>query len=105
MEESEGKRIYIVTTKVEEKDFVFGIFTNRKIMLEQMNKIGLKQCYIKGARKNKQISPQSIATGFVGRGLIIYKEVNGKQQQVIKILQIRLNEINPYFRRRFIDEG
>lgn len=103
MQQIQGKRVYVVTTKVEEKDFMFGIFTNRKIMFEQMTKIGLQSCYIKGARKNKQVTPQSIATGFIGRGLTIYKNIQGEEQQVVKILQIRLNEINPFFRRRFVD--
>ena len=103
MQQIQGKRVYVVTTKVEEKDFMFGIFTNRKIMFEQMTKIGLQSCYIKGIRKNKQVTPQSIATGFIGRGLTIYKNIQGEEQQVVKILQIRLNEINPFFRRRFVD--
>lgn len=104
MEENDGKRIYLVSCKVQDRDFIFGIFTNRKIMFEQIQKIGLEECYIKGARKNKSVTPESISTGFCGRGLTIYKLIQEVEQQIIKILEIRLNEINPYFRRRFIDE-
>jgi hypothetical protein len=101
--EISSKRVYIVAKKDTDtgKDFVLGVFSNRKIVYENLKNIGLDGCFIKGARKIKEVSPETISTSFNGRGLTIYKEKdNGECDYIYKILEIRINEINPYFYKR-----
>ena len=101
--EISSKRVYLVAKKDTDtgKDFVFGVFSNRKIMFENLQAIGLEDCFIEGVRKRKEVTPETISTGFNGRGLIIYKEQEGLVDYVYKVLEIRINEINPYFKKKF----
>lgn len=96
-----GKRVYMVAHKnTNGKDFVVGIFSNRKIVYETLKNIGLDNCFIEGARKRKEVTPETISTSFIGRGLTIYKEYEeGNVDFIYKVLEIRINEINPYFRK------
>lgn len=101
-EENLNRRVYLVSKKNNEgKDFIVGVFSNRKIVFENLQKLGLNGCFINGARKRKEVLPETISTGFIGRGLTIYKE-NEEQEvsHVYKVLEIRINEINPYFKKR-----
>jgi hypothetical protein len=91
----------VIKKDANSKDFIVGIFSNRKIMFENLREIGLEDCFIEGVRKRKEVTPETISTGFNGRGLIIYKEQEGLVDYVYKVLEIRINEINPYFKKKF----
>jgi len=93
------RRVYVLTKRHKEKDFFIGCFTNRKILFEMLKKIGTEGCFIAGARKNKEVTQESISTGFVGRNLTIYinDDKTNERKEMYKILEIYLNEVNPFF--------
>ena len=55
-------RVYILTNKKENKDYIIGVFTNKKLLFEAMNNLGLEDCYIQG--KTKKINVTLASLGF-----------------------------------------
>lgn len=90
-------RIYTVVVN----DIFYGTFSNRKNMFDAIKKhIELIGAYIKGSRKNLDITPVTIANGFVGNNLTIYKKnENGDESVFIKILMHNMNSVNPYYQK------
>jgi|GEM_PF-6142741 len=76
-----------------------GVFTNKKPLLEALETLGIEDCYIKGARKNKPINTGSLATGFELKVCNIYKLNEELQEEYIeyRIIEIQPNMINPEF--------
>lgn len=98
----DDKRLYICAKIIEDKSFILGVFSNRKILFDTLKIVGLDDCYILGSRKKKNVTPESIATGFVGRGLNIFKDIDDKSSIVYKVLEINMNEINPYYKKKYM---
>lgn len=99
------RRLYLVSKNIDEKDFIVGLFSNRKILFQNLNEIGLDDCFIEGIKKRKSVTPETIATGFKGRGLTIFKSIDDLNYKIeYKVLQIRINQVNTFFRKRFFDK-
>jgi len=86
-------------------DFV-GVFTNRKPLLEALLQVGLVGCYISGSRKQKSVNSNTLGTGFVDGKLIIYRQNEESQQEVVayRIKEIYKNTINSLLKRNQINE-
>ena len=68
-------RIYSVVVFFGGHECFYGTFSNRKNMFDSIKKnIDLTGTYIKGSRKNLDVTPVTIANGFVNNGLTIYKK-------------------------------
>lgn len=94
-------RIYsVVVYQPDGTHLFYGTFSNRKNMLDSIkNNLELSGVYIKGARKNLDITPVTIANGFVGNGLTMYKKDEEDTEKVfMKILMHTMNSINPYYK-------
>lgn len=78
----------------------FGTFSNRKNMLDSIkSNFELTGVYIKGSRKDLDVTPVTIANGFVDNGLILYKKNEEDEEKVfMKILMHTMNSINPYYK-------
>ena len=91
-------RLYHLTKRLKNKCYVLaGIFTNRKPLLEALESIGIEDCYIKGARKSKQINKGSIGSSFENRALEIWKlDFETLTEYVeFRVIEVEKNKINP----------
>ena len=95
-------RIYTVVVK----DIFYGTFSNRKNMLDSIkDHVELTGAYIKGSRKNLDITPVTIANGFIGSNLTIYKkDENGDESVFMKVLMHNMNSVNPAYKKKISNE-
>lgn len=92
-------RIYSVVVFLGGHECFYGTFSNRKNMFDSIKEnIDLTGTYIKGSRKNLDVTPVTIANGFVNNGLTIYK-TNEDNEEIfwIKILMHSMNTVNSFF--------
>lgn len=95
-------RIYsVVVYQPDGVHLFYGTFSNRKNMLDSIkDNLELTGVYIKGTRKNLDITPVTIANGFIGNGLTMYKlDENNEEKVFMKILMHTMNGINPYYKK------
>lgn len=96
-------RIYSVIVYRGDSSRFYGTFSNRKNMLDSIREhIDLNGAFIEGSRKRLDITPVTIANGFVGSGLTIMKEDESTHESkpYIKVLMHKINAINPYFKKK-----
>lgn len=99
-------RIYtVVVYQPDGKSLLYGTFSNRKNMFDSIKKhLTLDGAYIKGTRKNIDINPVSIANGFIGNGLTVYKNDDNAEYVFMKILMHTMNSINPYYKKQEVSD-
>jgi len=96
-------RIYSVLVYKDGVSHFYGTFSNRKNMLDSIrDKIDLTGAYIEGTRKRLDVTPVTIAVGFVGYGLTIMREDSETHESkpYIKVLMHKMNAVNPYFKKK-----
>lgn len=87
-------RIYSVIVNNGNQHKFYGIFSNRKNMLNSIVKnLDITDAYIQGSHKKLKITPVNVSNNFDGNGLTIVKG----NTWYIKILMHNMNIINPYF--------
>ena len=86
------KRVYMVCKNAGKRDYIVGVFTTLENVYNVLKELSLKNCYI---NNKKEITVGSLTTSFKGRGLTIYR----KQKYLYKILQIKMNQVNPYLKQ------
>ena len=92
------KRVYLVTKRENSNSdkFIFcGIYTNRKILIEQLATIiKLDQLYIKGPRKNKQVNDINLGVELQKPIKLNLYDIDTDQVE-IQIGTYGLNHTNP----------
>lgn len=99
--ETSDKRVYILGCNKEESFYIMGVYTNKKVLLEAMNVLGLDDCYIKAKTKNVSVNAGSLHTHFTDRIIIYKKDENGEETFKFKAMEVKLNKFNRIIRNRF----
>lgn len=99
--ETSDKRVYVLGCKKEESFYVMGVYTNKKVLLEAINLLGLDGCYIKAKTKNVPVTAGSLHTHFTDRIIIYKKDENGEETLKFKAIEVKLNKFNSIVREKF----
>ena len=95
-------REYVLFHHKDNKDYLIGIFTNRKKVFEAMEQIEIADCYIKGVRKNIPLNLSSFGANITDK-IVIYKNIDNEEQYVYKVLELHPNYFNPYLKPIYTD--
>lgn len=79
---------------------LIGVFTNRKKVFEAIEQIEIKDCYIKGVRKNIPLNIASFGANITDK-IIIYRNNDNQEEIAYKVLEIRPNLFNPYLKNQY----
>lgn len=93
METSE-KRVYLLACNRNNTLFIIGVYTNKKLLLETMEMIGIEDCYIKAKRKNIAVTAGSLHSHFSDRITIYTNDENGDETFKFKAIELKLNKVN-----------
>lgn len=99
--ETSDKRVYLLACNRDDTLFVIGVYTNKKILLETMNLIGIEDCYIKAKTKNVAVTAGSLHSHFSDRITIYKKDENGNETYKFKAVELKLNKVNHIISRYF----
>lgn len=87
-------RLYLVSHG--ENHQLFGVFSNRKKLMEALNYHGLEGCYIKGAQKNKEVNSSTISVEHVYYNRIC--DIHNKEGTIeYRVHQFYVNCMAPAF--------
>ena len=96
-------RVYILDVKRNGRDYIIGVFTNKKLLFEAMENLDLTDCYIQGKTKRLNVTLSSLGFNMTDK-IIIYKDdENGNQDYKFKAFEVRPNKFNPIIQRYFED--
>lgn len=99
--ETSDKRVYLLACNRDDTLFVIGVYTNKKVLLETMNLIGIEDCYIKAKTKNVAVTAGSLHSHFSDRITIYKKDENGNETYKFKAVELKLNKVNHIISRYF----
>ena len=96
-------RIYSVVVN----NIFYGVFSNRKNLMDSIHKnIDLSGAYIKGTRKNLDVTTITVANNFMKNCLTIYrKDDDNNEKEYIKVLMHTMNAVNPYYIKKEKNEA
>lgn len=96
-------RVYILTNKKDHKDYIIGIFTNKKLLFEAMNNLGLEDCYIQGKTKKITVTLASLGFNMTDKITIFKDDEDGNLDYKFKALELRPNKFNPIIKSAYKD--
>lgn len=96
-------RVYLLAHRKEGIDNIIGFFTNKKLLLEAMQNIGLDKCYIQGKTKKLNVTAGSLNVNMTDKITIYFDDENGVAQHRFKALELRPNKFNPLVQHKYKD--
>ena len=94
-------RVYILANKKENKDYIIGVFTNKRLLYEAMDNIGLNDCYIKGKTKKINVTLSSLSFNMTDKITIFKDDEHGNMDYKFKALELRPNKFNPVIQKHY----
>jgi hypothetical protein len=96
-------RVYILANRKEERDYIIGVFTNKKLLFEAMENLGLEDCYIQGKTKKLNVTLSSFGFNMTDKITIYKDDEEGNQDYKFKAVELRPNKFNPLIKPKFTD--
>lgn len=96
-------RVYILDVKLNDRDYIIGVFTNKKLLFEAMENLDLTDCYIQGKTKRLNVTLSSLGFNMTDKITIYKDDENGNQDYKFKAFEVRPNKFNPIIQRYFED--
>ena len=96
-------RVYILDVKRNGRDYIIGVFTNKKLLFEAMENLDLTDCYIQGKTKRLNVTLSSLGFNMTDKITIYKDDENGNQDYKFKAFEVRPNKFNPIIQRYFED--
>lgn len=84
-----------------EKDYIIGVFTNKKLLFEAMENLGLEDCYIQGKTKKLNVTLASLGFNMTDRIAIYKDDENGNKDFRFKAMELRPNKFNPIIQKEY----
>lgn len=96
-------RVYILANRKDETDYIMGVFTNKKLLFEAMENLGLENCYIQGKTKRLNVTLSSLGFNMTDKITIYKDDENGNRDYKFKAIELRPNKFNPIIQSKFSD--
>ena len=96
-------RVYILDVKRNDRDYIMGVFTNKKLLFEAMDNLDLTDCYIQGKTKRLNVTLSSLGFNMTDKITIYKDDENGNRDYKFKAFEVRPNKFNPIIQRYFED--
>ena len=94
-------RVYLLADKKEDVNYIIGVFTNKKLLFEAMENLGLKDCYIQGKTRKLNVTLSSLGFNMTDKITIYKDDENGNQDYKFKAIELRPNKFNPLMKNIF----
>jgi hypothetical protein len=96
-------RVYLLANKLidDDRDYIIGVFTNKKLLFEAMQNLGLDNCFIQGKTKRLNVTLSSLSFNMIDKITIYHEDEFGETNYKFKAVELRPNKFNPCVQAKF----